>query len=251
MATIHARNATQGGTPSSYALGNTDAEHDRLIRQAAYLAPVTERLFREAGIGPGHRVLELGSGVGDVAMLVAGLVGPTGQVIGEILIQNDSKRIGNHFAVLLSGVHRYLVRSSAEKIHALQIGPFPSIRLHGSYEEEFGFIETYRIPSEFRNNGGQKEVKQAKPFWPSGFQNVWRCNAPVRFLRILVLSVPVHHTHLSLPQKMQSSESTGGNLRLSTSCSAPSSRTSGRHATKVYGQGSRHCYAIRFVSVRT
>ena len=95
MATIHARNATQGGTPSSYALGNTDAEHDRLIRQAAYLAPVTERLFREAGIGPGHRVLELGSGVGDVAMLVARLVGPTGQVIG---VERDSRSIARAMA---------------------------------------------------------------------------------------------------------------------------------------------------------
>ena len=36
-----------------YALGNTDAEHQRLIRQAAYLAPITEQLFREAGIGRG------------------------------------------------------------------------------------------------------------------------------------------------------------------------------------------------------
>ena len=95
MATTHARNATQGGTPSSYALGNTDAEHDRLIRQAAYLAPVTERLFREAGIGPGHRVLELGSGVGDVAMLVARLVGPTGQVIG---VERDSRSIARAMA---------------------------------------------------------------------------------------------------------------------------------------------------------
>src|SRR5260370_41237564 len=43
---------------------------------------------------------------------------------------------------------------------------------------------------------------------------------------------------------MQSSESSGGNLRLSTSCSAPSFRTYGRHATKVYDRGSRHCYAI-------
>src|SRR5262245_38164050 len=37
---------------------------------------------------------------------------------------------------------------------------------------------------------------------------------------------------------MQSSESSGGNLRLSTSCSAPFSRASGRQATKVYsGRG--------------
>src|ERR1700722_10838767 len=47
---------------------------------------------------------------------------------------------------------------------------------------------------------------------------------------------------------MQSSESSGGNLRLSTSCSAPSFRTYGRHATKVYGRGSRHCYAIIYLA---
>lgn len=46
----------------SYILGNSDEEHARLIRQAKRLAPVTENFFREAGIGPGQRVLDLGSG---------------------------------------------------------------------------------------------------------------------------------------------------------------------------------------------
>lgn len=73
-----------------YALGSTDAEHERLIRQAAHLAPLTERFFRDAGIAPGQRVLDLGSGVGDVAMLVARIVGPTGEVVG---IERDSRSI--------------------------------------------------------------------------------------------------------------------------------------------------------------
>ena len=73
-----------------YALGYTDAEHDRLIRQAALIAPYTERLFREAGIGPGHRVLDLGSGMGDVSMLVAKLVGASGEVVG---IERDATSI--------------------------------------------------------------------------------------------------------------------------------------------------------------
>jgi ubiquinone/menaquinone biosynthesis C-methylase UbiE len=73
-----------------YLLGNTDAEHERLIRQARHIAPFTERFFREAGIGPGQRVLDLGSGVGDVAMLVGNLVGPTGEVIG---IERDTRSI--------------------------------------------------------------------------------------------------------------------------------------------------------------
>ena len=75
---------------SDYALGNTDAEHERLIRQAALLAPCTERFFREAGIGPGQRVLDLGSGVGDVAMMAARLVGPSGEVVG---IERDTQSI--------------------------------------------------------------------------------------------------------------------------------------------------------------
>ena len=73
-----------------YALGYTNAEHERLMRQAALIAPVTERLFREAGIGMGHRVLDLGSGLGDVSILVARLVGPSGEVIG---IERDGTSI--------------------------------------------------------------------------------------------------------------------------------------------------------------
>jgi ubiquinone/menaquinone biosynthesis C-methylase UbiE len=73
-----------------YHLGNTDAEHERLIRQAIRLAPVTERFFREAGIGSAQHVLDLGAGVGDVAMLVARLVGSSGKVVG---IERDSRTI--------------------------------------------------------------------------------------------------------------------------------------------------------------
>jgi ubiquinone/menaquinone biosynthesis C-methylase UbiE len=73
-----------------YVLGETDAEHERLTRQAALFAPFTERLFRDAGIGPGQRVLDIGSGLGDVAMLVADLVGPKGEVVG---VERDTPTI--------------------------------------------------------------------------------------------------------------------------------------------------------------
>ena len=81
---------TTSQATADYALGYTDAEQERLIRQAALIAPYTERLFREAGIGPGHRVLDLGSGMGDVSMLVAKLVGPSGEVVG---IERDATSI--------------------------------------------------------------------------------------------------------------------------------------------------------------
>src|SRR5882762_433508 len=75
---------------SDYALGYTNAEYDRLIRQAARIAPITERLFSEAGIGPGQRVLDLGSGMGDVAIIVARMVGSSGEVVG---IERDASSI--------------------------------------------------------------------------------------------------------------------------------------------------------------
>lgn len=80
----------EGRPTSQYVLGNTEAEHERLARQAARYDPITERLFREAGIGPGQRVLDLGSGAGDVAILAARLVGPSGEVVG---VERDSSSI--------------------------------------------------------------------------------------------------------------------------------------------------------------
>jgi SAM-dependent methyltransferase len=78
---------SNNGCSSAYLLGSTDAEHERLIRQAKLFEPFTRRLFRDAGIGPGQRVLDIGSGLGDVSMLVARLVGPTGVVLG---VDNDA-----------------------------------------------------------------------------------------------------------------------------------------------------------------
>jgi SAM-dependent methyltransferase len=73
-----------------YALGNTPEEHDRLAWQAERFDPFTERFFRKAGIAAGQRVLDLGSGAGHVAMLVARIVGPHGSVIG---IERDAGSI--------------------------------------------------------------------------------------------------------------------------------------------------------------
>jgi SAM-dependent methyltransferase len=64
-----------------YVLGRTDKETERLQTQAAFLEPFTERLFRDAGIGRRMKVLDFGSGAGDVALLVARLVGSEGEVI--------------------------------------------------------------------------------------------------------------------------------------------------------------------------
>ena len=67
--------------PGTFASDSIETEHRRLVRQASLLEPLTERLFLEAGIGDGMRVLDLGCGMGDVAIIAARLVGPCGRVV--------------------------------------------------------------------------------------------------------------------------------------------------------------------------
>jgi len=67
---------------ATYTMGRTSAETERLILQAQLYEGVTRRFFREAGIDSGMRVLDVGSGSGDVAFASAELVGPEGEVVG-------------------------------------------------------------------------------------------------------------------------------------------------------------------------
>ncbi|RKH58381.1 class I SAM-dependent methyltransferase [Corallococcus aberystwythensis] len=67
---------------AEYVLGHEDRELQRLMLQVQMYAPLTESVLRGAGIKPGMRVLDVGCGVGDVSLLAAELVGPTGEVVG-------------------------------------------------------------------------------------------------------------------------------------------------------------------------
>src|SRR3954447_11004730 len=64
-----------------YALGHSQAEIDRLLAQARMFQPFTRQFLIEAGIAPGMRVLDVGTGAGDVAFLAASMVGATGAVV--------------------------------------------------------------------------------------------------------------------------------------------------------------------------
>jgi SAM-dependent methyltransferase len=68
--------------PPEYALGTDDAEVARLDQQAASVAGASDALLRASGIGPGMRVLDLGTGLGHVAFQLAAIVGPEGSVVG-------------------------------------------------------------------------------------------------------------------------------------------------------------------------
>jgi ubiquinone/menaquinone biosynthesis C-methylase UbiE len=65
-----------------YVLGYSEHEQKRLLKQASILRGFTEGFFRAGGLAPGMRVLDLGCGMGDVSLLAADLVGPTGSVLG-------------------------------------------------------------------------------------------------------------------------------------------------------------------------
>jgi ubiquinone/menaquinone biosynthesis C-methylase UbiE len=67
---------------STYALGHSADELDRLSTQARLIDPITRRFFTEAGVGSGMRVLDVGCGAGDTSVLVAEMVGESGEVVG-------------------------------------------------------------------------------------------------------------------------------------------------------------------------
>ncbi|OBI15693.1 methylase [Mycobacterium sp. E2327] len=69
-------------TESSYVLGHADEEVQRLLLQGRLYDGYTEHALRLAGLRPGMRVLDIGSGPGDVSFVAARLVGPTGSVLG-------------------------------------------------------------------------------------------------------------------------------------------------------------------------
>jgi SAM-dependent methyltransferase len=73
---------TRDHSARPYVMGHSDRELQRLRRQAQLIDPITRQFLVQAGLAHGMRVLDIGTGAGDVAFLAADLVGPTGQVVG-------------------------------------------------------------------------------------------------------------------------------------------------------------------------
>ena len=82
MAKNHQRSLHTSNSDATYTLGRTSHETNRLIEQSKIYGASTHRFCKRAGITAGMRVLEIGSGAGDVALTLAELVGPTGHVVG-------------------------------------------------------------------------------------------------------------------------------------------------------------------------
>jgi SAM-dependent methyltransferase len=78
-----------------YLMGRGDRETRRLITVAGVLNPFTTRMLHDAGLAEGMTVLDVGTGAGDVAMLAAAIVGPTGRVVG---VDRDPQILRTAFA---------------------------------------------------------------------------------------------------------------------------------------------------------
>ena len=69
-------------TDRTYTMGRSPEETERLIQQSGLYHDITNRLLSDAGLFTGMKVLDIGSGAGDVAFAAAELVGAEGKVLG-------------------------------------------------------------------------------------------------------------------------------------------------------------------------
>ncbi|MCM2311946.1 MAG: methyltransferase domain-containing protein [Steroidobacteraceae bacterium] len=96
------------------------------LLQAVYreaLAPVTEQLFASARIAPGQRVLDVGSGAGDTAVLAAERVGAAGFVLATDASPEVVQSLVERLGTLGSG-HRVAAEMATAEQLALQPGSF-------------------------------------------------------------------------------------------------------------------------------
>jgi SAM-dependent methyltransferase len=83
-----------------YIFEDRAAEQERLLAQAELFEPSIRWLLTQAGLAPGMRVLDLGSGAGSVAAIAAELVGSDGAVVGIDRDPNAVQHAQEHVARL-------------------------------------------------------------------------------------------------------------------------------------------------------
>ncbi|HEV2782783.1 MAG TPA: class I SAM-dependent methyltransferase [Actinophytocola sp.] len=125
-------------TDQEYLLGHDPAELDRLQHQARILGPTTRTVLELAGVAPGMRVLDLGTGAGDVAFLAAELVGPTGSVVG---IDQSAK-------ALTLAAHR-TERSGLTNVSFLH-DDLHTVRITGEFDAVVGRLTLLYLPDPVR-----------------------------------------------------------------------------------------------------
>ena len=107
-------------------------EEVRLREQSTVLDPLTEELLVRAGLGPGMKVLDLGTGTGAVAAIAAKLVGETGYVLG---IDRDVESLTAARAALAGVPH-------VEFAEAV----LPDLELDGAFDAVVGRTVIMHVP---------------------------------------------------------------------------------------------------------
>ena len=102
------------GVTPEYVLGHASNELQRLAYQAQYWDEATLQLLQNAGIEPGMHLLDIGSGAGDVSLLAATLVGPTGSVLGVDRSADAARLLTETTRSLLPMMERFGVATAAE-----------------------------------------------------------------------------------------------------------------------------------------
>jgi SAM-dependent methyltransferase len=72
----------RSSSADNYLLGRTPRAIQRLLLLGQICQPFTHRVFTEAGITTGMKVLDVGCGPGEVSLIAADMIGETGQVLG-------------------------------------------------------------------------------------------------------------------------------------------------------------------------
>lgn len=112
---------------SDYLLGQSIHEQERLMMRARIIRPYMEPFFRQAALNHGMRVLDVGSGVGDVALLAADIVGSRGRVFG--LDRDD---------VSLEHAHRCVIEQGCSSWVSFQTTPLDSFETDQQFDAIVG-----------------------------------------------------------------------------------------------------------------
>lgn len=176
-----------------YPLGDGEHEVRRLADQAGQLEDYTANVLRAAGVRRGMRVLDLGSGVGDVAFLTARLVGADGAVVGieksASSIELARGRISERGLANVTFVHsdidafvpdglfdavigRFVLSYLPDRIAALRASPaiFGLAALPLFWRSIFPRSHRFRLRtfSSRRRGGWSMALLQAEPNWTWG-----------------------------------------------------------------------------------
>src|SRR5277367_3962556 len=170
-----------------YILGHSNAELRRLMLQAAILKPITQRLLREIGMQPGMRVLDIGCGSGDVSLLLAEMVGPTGSVVGidrspaALALARDRARVTGHpnitfheAALVNSGGPAPFDAAIGRYVLVHQADPAVMIRAAASHIRKGGVVAFHEI-SMF----GPLEMRPSVPLWQQSLDLIRAAFLPV------------------------------------------------------------------------